>query len=98
MLLVEQLENYKQEHDTYPEALKAADIDPDTVKLSYRNRHIKYFAHGGNFVLAFDDPMPSNQSAFSYDTSKDGWFPADPQDALTDKPNHIFLGFLRKKY
>lgn len=97
LYMVQLLNDYKQQHDTYPDTLDTASIDSDTAKLSYRNKRIKYFGHDSDFVLAFDDPMVSNQSAFSYDTLKEGWFPSDPKDALTDKPKHLFLGFLRRK-
>lgn len=97
LLLVEQLENYKAQNNAYPASLDMMGLAEDAAALSYRGSHIKYFGHGENFVLTFDDPMLCNQQAFSYDTAKDGWFPSDPEKALTNCPQHMYLGYLRKK-
>jgi hypothetical protein len=96
LLLVEKLQAYKTENGRYPDALADAGLGEEMSALSYRNSRIKYFGHEADFVLTFDDPMLSNQSAFSYDTTKDGWFPDDPQNALADRNTHMFLGFLRQ--
>ena len=96
LLLVEKLKQSQQDNGAYPETLTAAGFDPKTQQLSYRGKRILYFGHDDDFVLTFEDPMIGNQKAFSYDTEQGGWFPEDPQDALDDRPTHIFLGFLRK--
>ena len=94
--LVEQLEAYQQEKGAYPDTLADAAIPLDSSVLDYRDKRIKYFGHKSDFVLMFEDPLLSNQKAFSYDTTQGGWFPQDPEDALRDRPTHMFLGFLRK--
>jgi hypothetical protein len=96
--LVEQLQAYHQANHAYPDTLAEAGVTEAMAALDYRNKRIKYFGHGTDFVLTFDDPLLSNQNAFSYDTTKkDGWFPQDPKDALGNFNEHIFLGFLRQR-
>jgi hypothetical protein len=96
LLLVEHLEVYRQDTGAYPETLAATGWPEAMRQLSYREKGIKYFGHGDTFVLTFDDPMLCRQKAFSYDTSQDGWYPQDPEEALKDRIPHLFLGALRQ--
>lgn len=96
VLLAEQLQAYKQANNMYPDTLAEAGLPEEMAALDYRGKRIKYFGHGANFVLTFEDPLLSSQKAFSYDTAKGGWFPADPKEAIGSYNEHIFLGFLRK--
>jgi len=95
--LVEKLDAYKQTNNVYPDTLAEAGLTEEMSALSYRGKRIKYFGHGANFVLTFDDPLLSSQKAFSYDTTKNGWFPQDPKDAIGDHSDNLFLGFLRQR-
>ena len=97
LAMVEQLDSYKQNNDGYPETLDAAGVPQEARQLSHREKGIRYFGHGDNFVLTFEDPMLGGQKAFSYDTTQGGWFPKDPKEALNDRPYHMFLGILRKR-
>lgn len=97
LLLVEHLNVYKQDNSVYPETLAAAGWPEEMWQLSYRKKGIKYFGHGENFVLTFDDPMLCQQKAFSYDTAKDGWFPQDPAESLKERNCNMFLGYLRQR-
>lgn len=95
--LVEKLDAYKKDNGGYPDTLAEAGASEAMAALDYRDKRIKYFGHGTDFVLTFDDPLLSSQKAFSYDTTKDGWFPQDPKDAIGDHTEHMFLGFLRQR-
>ena len=95
--LVEKLDAYKQTNNVYPDTLAEAGLTEEMSALDYRGKRIKYFGHGANFVLTFDDPLLSSQKAFSYDTTKNGWFPQDPKDAIGDHSDNLFLGFLRQR-
>jgi hypothetical protein len=95
--LVEQLQAYQQANHAYPDTLAEAGLPEEMAALDYRGKRIKYFGHGSNFVLTFEDPLLSNHKAFSYDTTKDGWFPQDPKVAIGDGSDHFFLGFLRQR-
>ena len=95
--LVETLDAYKKDKGTYPDTLADAGVSEEMAALDYRDKRIKYFGHGTDFVLTFDDPLLSSQKAFSWDTTKNGWFPEDPQKAIGDRSEHMFLGFLRQR-
>jgi hypothetical protein len=97
LVLVERLDAYKNTNGAYPDTLADAGLSEDMAALDYRNKRIKYFGHKTDFVLAFEDPLLSNQKAFSYDTEKGGWFPEDPKQAIGNHSEHMFLGFLRKR-
>lgn len=96
LLLAEHLEDYKETNGKYPDTLAETGWPEEMWKLSYRNKTIKYFGHGSDYVLTFEDPMVYKQQAYSYDTSKDHWFPDDPQEALKDYTYNVFMGYLRK--
>jgi hypothetical protein len=95
--LVELLDVYKQDNSGYPETLAEAGVSEEMAALDYRDKRIKYFGHGTDFVLTFDDPLLSSQKAFSWDTTKNGWFPEDPKDTVDNRSEHMFLGFLRQR-
>ena len=95
--LVEQLDAYKKNNDAYPDTLADARIADEMSALPYRTKRIKYFGHGTDFVLTFEDPLLSSQKAFSYDTTQNGWFPEDPKEALGARSDNLFLGFLRQR-
>jgi len=95
--LVELLDAYKKDNGDYPDTLVDAGLPEEMAALDYRDKRIKYFGHGANFVLTFDDPLLSSQKAFSWDTTQNGWFPEDPKDAIGDRSDNLFLGFLRQR-
>lgn len=97
LMLVEKLDAYKKDNGDYPDTLVDAGLPDEMSALDYRNKRIKYFGHGADFVLTFEDPLLSNQKAFSYDTTKGGWFPQDPKDAIGSHADNLFLGFLRAR-
>lgn len=97
LMLVEKLDAYKKDNGDYPDTLVDAGLPEEMAALDYRGKRIKYFGHGTDFVLTFDDPLLSSQKAFSYDTIQGGWFPQDPKDAIGDRSDNLFLGFLRQR-
>lgn len=96
--LADDLEAYKEVNKIYPPTLEDAGIDPEQTQLPLTGKCIKYYPHETDYALTFADPMPCGQTAlFSFDTSQGGWFGTDPNDAQTDVPCHMFLGFLRQR-
>ncbi|RKY13324.1 MAG: hypothetical protein DRP52_03075 [Planctomycetota bacterium] len=98
LALAADLDTYKEANKTYPPTLEDAGIDPERTLLPLTGKRIKYYPHETDYALTFADPMPCGQTAlFSYDTSQDGWFGTDPNNAQIDAPCHMFLGFLRQR-
>ncbi|MCD6174330.1 MAG: hypothetical protein J7K65_01005 [Planctomycetes bacterium] len=98
LALAADLDAYKQANNTCPKTLEDAGIDPERTLLPFTGKHIKYYPHETDYALTFADPMPCGQTAlFSFDTSQDGWFGQDPNNAQKDAPCHMFLGFLRQR-
>jgi hypothetical protein len=98
LALTADLDAYKEANDAYPKTLADAGIDPEKTQLPLTGKHIKYYPHETDYALTFADPMPCGQTAlYSYDTSQDGWFGTDPENAIMGAPCHMFLGFLRQR-
>lgn len=95
--IVEQLAAWRQANGAYPAALDAAGIDSALLQLPYRDQKIKYFAGPGMYILTFEDPLRSGAVVYSWDTSRGGWYPADPRDTLDPTPHNLFLGALHPR-
>lgn len=97
VLIAEQLDAWRAAYGAYPARLEDAGIDPAIVQLPYRDQKIKYFGSPGMFILTFEDPLHAGSVVYSWDTSKKGWYPADPYDALNVAPHNLFLGALNPR-
>ncbi|MCE5187318.1 MAG: hypothetical protein LLF76_14460 [Planctomycetaceae bacterium] len=95
--IAEKLTAYYQVNGSYPAQLEMAGVNPLLVQLPYRGQTIKYFANRGMFILTFEDPLHVGTVVYSWDTSRNGWYPADPHDALRPAPHNLFRGALSAK-
>jgi hypothetical protein len=95
--VIDKLSAWHIEHGTYPDTLAEAGITDDQTKLLYRDKRFSYSFLQSRYVLSFEDPLLSGQIRYAYDTSKGGWYPDDPNTTLSQRPAHMFLGFLRQK-
>lgn len=94
LTIADRLSAYQRVHGVYPDTLEPAGVDITLTQLPYRGQTIKYFGSRSMFILTFEDPLLSGPVVYSWDTSKNGWFPSDPHESLNPAPHNLFLGSL----
>jgi hypothetical protein len=95
--IADQLAAYQRTNGAYPDTLEQAGIDPALTRLPYRDQTIKYFGSRFMCILTFEDPLHAGSAVYSWDTSKNGWYPADPYEAAGLVTHNLFLGVLCPK-